>query len=397
MMAIRASATSKLPLPTVPSRQLKFSFLPKLPPKKPQFSLNSFSVSLTTSSALSLVLFTAPSYEAKAITLPKEEIISSLNQVESTINQIQRLGLSAFDTGERVIGPVVEFVKPGFYMALPILKQAIEEVVNIASPVISGSSMKALEAIQDSGIETQPALAAVQTLANAVQQTSVVIQGAIPIASSIVQSILSTEPALIAETGGALFVSYILVPPIFSTISFGLRGYKGDLTPAQTLDLMCTKKYIMVDIRSEKEKEKAGIPRLPPNAQNTMVAIPLEELPSKVRGLVRSPKKVGAEMVAVKISHLKKINKGSNIVIMDSYSDSAKIAVRALTRLGFKNCWVVSGGFSGSRGWLQTKLGSDSYNVSLAEVVFSPSRVIPASERRFGAKNPMKLLSGSTD
>lgn len=49
---------------------------------------------------------------------------------------------------------------------------------------------------------------------------------------------------------------------------------EGDLTPAQTLDLLCTKNYLMVDIRSEKDKEKAGIPRLPSSAKNRMIAIP---------------------------------------------------------------------------------------------------------------------------
>lgn len=44
----------------------------------------------------------------------------------------------------------------------------------------------------------------------------------------------------------------------------------------------------------------------------------LEELPSKVRSLVRNVKKVEAELVALKISYLKKVNKGSNIVILDS-------------------------------------------------------------------------------
>lgn len=44
----------------------------------------------------------------------------------------------------------------------------------------------------------------------------------------------------------------------------------------------------------------------------------LEELPSKVKNLVRSVKKVEAELVALKISYLKKINKGSNIVILDT-------------------------------------------------------------------------------
>lgn len=44
----------------------------------------------------------------------------------------------------------------------------------------------------------------------------------------------------------------------------------------------------------------------------------LEELPSKLKGLVRSTKQVEADIVALKISYLKRVNKGSNIVIMDS-------------------------------------------------------------------------------
>lgn len=44
----------------------------------------------------------------------------------------------------------------------------------------------------------------------------------------------------------------------------------------------------------------------------------MEELPSKLKGLVRNAKKVEAEIVALKISYLKRINKGSKIIIMDS-------------------------------------------------------------------------------
>ncbi|KAL3529170.1 hypothetical protein ACH5RR_008492 [Cinchona calisaya] len=117
-----------------------------------------------------------------------------------------------------------------------------------------------------------------------------------------------------------------------------------DLTPAQTLDLMSTKNYSLIEIRSEKDKDKAGVPRLPSNAKNNIIAIPLEELTTKFRSLVRSVKKVDAELVALKISYLKKINKGSNIVIMDSYSDTAKIVARTLTNLGFKNTglWLMA-------------------------------------------------------
>lgn len=77
------------------------------------------------------------------------------------------------------------------------------------------------------------------------------------------------------------------------------------------------------------------------------------------------------------------------------WSDSAKIVARTLTSLGFKNCWVVAGGFSGGRGWLQSRLGADSYNVSIAEVL-SPSRVIPAAVQRFGTTSG-KLLPGGSD
>lgn len=77
----------------------------------------------------------------------------------------------------------------------------------------------------------------------------------------------------------------------------------------------------------------------------------------------------------------------------------AKIVARALTTLGFKNCWIVADGFSGGRGWLQSRLGTESYNVSLAEVL-SPSRVIPAAVGRLGTttfQSSRKLLPGRAD
>ncbi|WCJ35472.1 Calcium sensing receptor chloroplastic [Euphorbia peplus] len=157
-----------------------------------------------------------------------------------------------------------------------------------------------------------------QTAADAAQQTSKVIEGVRPVASSTVDTILAADPVVIAATGGAIFVAYLLLPPVLSAISFNFRGYKGEFTPAQTLDLVCTTNHVLIDIRSEKDKDKAGIPRLPSNAKNKLIAVPLEELPSKSKGIVRNVKKLEAEIAALKISYLKKINKGSNIVIMDS-------------------------------------------------------------------------------
>ncbi|PQM41158.1 calcium sensing receptor chloroplastic [Prunus yedoensis var. nudiflora] len=392
-MAIRASATPRPSLPPSPSLSAttKCSLKPKFRPT---------SVSLPTSTTISLLaLFTSP-FEAKALSLSKDQIVSSLTEVEKTIDQVQQVGSTVFDGTERVLEAILNAVKPGIDVALPIAKQAGEQALKIASPAISEVSKKAQEAIQSSGFDTQPVLGAAKTVADAAGQTTRVIEEAKPIASSTIQTISSADPIVIVGSAGALFLTYLLLPPIWSALSFSLRGYKGSLTPAQTLDLISTKNYLLIDIRPEKDKDKAGIPRLPSSAKSKMIAIPLEELPSKLRGLVRNTKKVEAEIAALKISYLKRVNKGSNIVILDSYSDSGKIVARALTSLGFKNCWTVADGFSGSKGWLQSRLGADSYNLSFAEVL-SPSRVIPAGVRRFGtssstaAQSGRKLLPGS--
>ncbi|KAL5064946.1 hypothetical protein RYX36_026683 [Vicia faba] len=351
-------------------------------------------ISLPTSTTISLLaLFTPPNEARAAVTISKDQIVSSITQVEQTIDRVQVVGSGFLDTAQRVAGAIGNVLKP----ALPIVQQAGQEALKIASPAFSEASRKAQEALQSSGVDTQPVLTAAKTVADAAQQTTKVIEGAKPIASSTLDTITSSDPTVIAGTAGALFVAYLLFPPIWSVISSNLRGYKGDLTPAQTLDMLCTQNYILVDVRTEKDKDKTGIPRLPSSAKNKMVAIPLEEVSSKIKGLVRNVKRVEAEIAALKISYLKKINKGSNIVILDSYSDSAKIVARTLTRLGFKNSWTVGDGFSGGKGWLQSRLGTDSYKFSFAEVL-SPSRIIPAGVKSFGTtsrQSSQKLLPGA--
>ncbi|KAK6921090.1 AMP-dependent synthetase/ligase, partial [Dillenia turbinata] len=349
------------------SKPIPSHSLSKITPRS-DLKPNSLSL-LQTSTTLSLFAVETSSPEAKAaLPLSKDQIVSSLTQVEKTIDEVSKVGSNFFDLTRQVFGVVADFVKPEVDAALPILQQAAEQALKIASPAISEASKKAQDAIQGSGLDTEP-----------VVKDAKVIEEAKPIASSTVEIISSADAGTIVATAGALFVAYFLLPPIWSAISFSLRGYQGDLTPAQTLDLVSTKNYFIIDIRSEKDKNKAGIPRIPAGAKNKLIAILLEELPSKLRGLVRNPKKIEAEIAALKISYLKKISKGSIIIILDSYLDSAKIVARYLTSLGFKNCWIVADGL----GWLQSQLGTDSYNVSIAEVL-SPSRVIPAAVRRFG-------------
>ncbi|RZC74750.1 hypothetical protein C5167_050230 [Papaver somniferum] len=402
-MAFRAAATAKPP--PCPSSNLQRTppLLKRTTNGTPHHHhsrnhIKPISLSIpTTSTAVSLfTLFT--SNDANAFSFSKDQIMNSLTQVEGTIDQAEEVGSGVFDFTGRVIRVVIDGLKPTVDIALPILKSAGDQALKIASPVFSEASKKAQETFQSSGFDTEPVVSAAKTVAGAAQQTGKVIQEVKPIASSTVETLSSTDPVVILGTAGALFVTYLLLPPIWSGISYSLRGYKGKLTPAQTLDLISTKNYLMVDVRSEKDKNKSGTPRLPSSAKNKMITVPLEELPSKIKGIVRNSKKVEAEIAALKISYLKRLNKGSNIVIMDSYSDTAKIVAKSLTSLGFKNCYIMADGFSGSKGWAQSRLGTDSPNLSFAEVI-SPSRVIPAVSRfgTTGSRSNQKFLSGSTE
>ncbi|KAK9684421.1 hypothetical protein RND81_10G208900 [Saponaria officinalis] len=352
---------------------------------------------IPTSTSLSLLtLFTTPFEVKAAVTLPKDQLVSSLTQAEQTIDQVQQVGSDVLGTAQQVFQVVAEALKPGIDAAAPFVVQAGQEALKAASPVVSEASKKAQEFMQTSGISSESVATATKTVTSAAEQTGKVIEDVRPIASSTVQTITNSDPALIVETAAGLFLAYLLFPSVWSAITFNFRGYKGGLTPAQTLDMLCTQNYYLIDIRSEKDKNKAGIPQLPPSAKSRVIAVPLEEIPSKLRSQVKNTKKVEAEIAALKISYLKRLNKGSNIVIMDSYSDSAKIVAKTLTGLGFKNTWIMSDGFSGSKGWSQSRLGTESYNLSFAEI-FTPSRIIPGRSGTISStvQSTGRLLPGS--
>jgi len=330
---------------------------------------------------------------APAAALSKEDVAGSLTKVVDAVDQAIGVGGKVAEQVSGVLKALGEAAKP----ALPVLKSATDEAVKLAAPVVSGASKQATEALQGAGVDPAPVLTAAKTAA---EQSTKVIDAAKPVASATVETITSLAPEDYVVAAGAAFLAYLLVPPVWSLVSFSLRGYKGDLTPAQALDKVTTQGYVLIDVRNDKDKAKAGVPELPSNTKNKLISVPLEELPSKLKDMVRNAKKAEAEITALKISYLKRIGKGSNVIIMDSYNDVSKAVARTLNSVGFKNCWVMAGGFSGRKGWAQSRLGTGSYNLSMVEVV-TPSMVIPAG--RIGTTSPAsrapsrKLLPGSVD
>ena len=56
------------------------------------------------------------------------------------------------------------------------------------------------------------------------------IDAAKPVASATVETITSLGPEGYVVTTGAALLAYLLVPPVWSLVSFSLRGYKGNGT-----------------------------------------------------------------------------------------------------------------------------------------------------------------------
>lgn len=74
------------------------------------------------------------------------------------------MGSNFFDIAQQAIESARSILKPGVDAALPIVKQAGEEALKVASPTISEASKKALEALEGSGIDTEPVLSAAKVL-----------------------------------------------------------------------------------------------------------------------------------------------------------------------------------------------------------------------------------------
>lgn len=362
-MAIEASSASH---PFQTFRTPSASFLAK---RSPKLRIRTLNTSLTSSAAIT-VLLTTPN-DVNAFTLPKEEIITSLTKVESAIDHVQEVGAGVLDFSQQSIKVVIN-------LALPILQKSGDQALKIASPVIEEVSKKTQEAIHSS---PEPIHIIAKIVGDVAQQAVEVLLGVKPIALSTVEIIARSEPTTIMEASGVVLVTYLLLPTLFSAVSYNLRGYKGKLSPAQTLDLLSKRNYFMIDIRLQYEQNIAGFPLLPSTAKNKIISIPAEVLPRKVKALVRNTRKAEAGITALKISCLKLINRDSNIVIMDSSCDFAKAVARELTKLGFKNCWVMAGGFSGKQGWLQSYLGKKSHSASSVEVLSLPHASSPTVQK----------------
>lgn len=324
-----------------------------------------------------------------------------LTRVQNAYLQITELLRAACVTVGIFFERIIRFINALIGSVIPYIEDVTLLALQITAPIASAVE----KALQGVGIDTMPAVQALKTVVSVLMEaTKQILRALEPVALSISKSILATDSFLILRAVGAVVLVYLLVPPTFSMIVCSFRGYQGDLSALEALDMVMKKNYLLIDVRTEKEKSKAGVPSLPRYVINRLISVPVEGLSLKFKGQLRDYRKAEAEVAAIKISYLKRINKSSKLVILDRFGDVAKSVARSLTRLGIKNTWAVMDGFDGGRGWVQSRLGTASRNTSIAELLL-PSKIISEGAKKIFpsprdidvSPNSSKLLPGGYD
>eukprot|EP00243_Klebsormidium_subtile_P004322 TRINITY_DN18294_c0_g1_i1.p1 TRINITY_DN18294_c0_g1~~TRINITY_DN18294_c0_g1_i1.p1 ORF type:complete len:444 (-),score=114.02 TRINITY_DN18294_c0_g1_i1:363-1610(-) len=309
-----------------------------------------------------------------------EDVQGAINTVAKVSEQVTSGAKVGYETVADAVDKLVKFAKPAVETAAPVVSEYTEKALNAATPLAMDAAKEAKKALESAGIDTSAAGQYVKTATNiagtAADTVTSAAKSASPFALSALETTLAQQPTVLAAGAGGLVLLYLLAPSLVGGLGQAFRGYAGDVTAAQALDLLTSADYTLIDLRTEREKSKSGTPSLPRNAQSKLIPVPNEEFDDrKLRNQLRNAGRVEAEVAAIKISNLKRLGKGSKIILLDQSGNVSKTVARFLAKSGFSKVFVVSSGFDGSNGWAQSKLGIDEYNQSGFEIL-NPGRVI---------------------
>ncbi|CAI5498819.1 unnamed protein product [Closterium sp. Naga37s-1] len=334
------------------------------------------------------------------------------DQVEELAKQTADLATKVYSTSIDVAEQVVRVTKPLVEAAAPVVIEGAQEALKAAAPVASDLAEKASKALQDSGVDVAPVVEAARTAASVADgvsdSTGRAITAVTPYATSTVDLISSADPTALSIAAGGLFGLYLLLPSIGRGIAYSFRGYAGDLTAAQALDVLEREESVLVDVRSEDQKLSSGVPSLPRGLSRKIIYVPVEEVPVELRDQLKNPLNTEAELTAIKVASLKRIGRRAKLIVIDNFltnllivtstqssplslvssplsspfshhplptprfrhhpsppcsdNEISKQVARSLASLGYRNVWVVRDGVEGRAGWAASQLAIDSYD-----------------------------------
>jgi rhodanese-related sulfurtransferase len=294
-----------------------------------------------------------------------EESAADIDSAVNAVIGVVKATGDAVKTGADVVSTGVSIVKQGIDIAAPVVKQGIDiatpyaqefakqaaPVVSSALPVVENTLKDATNAVVSSSI-----LSEVQEVAAPVVRTAA--EGATAVTPIISSVLLNSTPVLLAEYALAAAALFYLGPSAAGLLFGSLRGYAGTLSAVTTLETLTSdSNAVLIDLRSEEDKEKAGIPDVPGSVSNRCLDVEIASISDKkLRGNLSNPSAIETQITAIQIASLKKVNKGSKVILMDKNGSQSVGVAKELAARGFGKVFVISGGFDGRNGWVQSKL-----------------------------------------
>ncbi|MEW5312842.1 MAG: hypothetical protein WDW38_004445 [Sanguina aurantia] len=287
------------------------------------------------------------------------EVDSAVNNVIGAVKvtgDLVKSGIVALQAG-------VQVLQQGYEAAAPVLKQGYEQVAPVVSEVATQVSKAAAPAfksaapvisdtvrssIQSAGVD----LNSLSTTGGAVAKSATeAAAAAAPALASFVEFLGTADPLTLGEyTLGFLGVFY-LSPPLLRAV-FGV-GSDNTVSATAALDSIVKQAdLVFIDVRSNSEKLSGGVPDVPSSVSSG--------------GALRNPGYIEAQTTALQIAALKKVNKGTKIVLMDRNGGVAKAVAKELSKKGYKSVSSVEGGFDGRNGWIQSKLQIKPFSSSMS-------------------------------
>jgi len=258
--------------------------------------------------------------------------------------------------GYQVAAPVI---KQGVDAVTPAVREAVKVTTEAAAPVVQKAAPVVTDTLQSAfkstGVDVGAIKTTTSTLAKTAQEGATV---ATPFVNKAIDFLTTAEPTKLAELGVGALALYYLGPGLLGAAFGSLRGFAGEISAAQALDLLSNEgNAVLIDIRTEAEKESSGLPDAPSSASGKLVEVEYATVADKkLRGALKDPGYIEAQVTALQIAALKRLGKGTKILLLDRYGNASKVVAKELARRGYGRVFVVAGGFDGRGGWVQSKL-----------------------------------------
>jgi len=279
------------------------------------------------------------------------ELIEGGKQVVNTVSPYA-------DRAGKALGPVADSVGR---VAGRTLAPIADDVTKKGSDALSSGVSSLDSYISSQGVDVAPVKSAFNTVVSEAPEAAKAVT---PFLQSFFQAVMNSEPATLAEYLVFIYLAYLLLPFAGAQLGKTLRGYAGELSPPEALDmLMKDGNSVILDIRTQEEQEAKGILDLPNKSRKQLINMERTVLE---RGQFTNNFATEAQITAVQAAALKSTKQGKNLIVLDQTNKQAKAVAKELAKLGYSNVFVVKGGFVS---WVAAQLQTKSSTTARADAV----------------------------